>query len=44
MADEDPEAPLNLAQSDNLGLYVSRNHSLVTRVDDVYPLAEYTEE
>jgi len=35
MAEEDPEAPLNLAQSDNLVFYVSRDHSLATRVDDV---------
>jgi hypothetical protein len=35
MADEDPESPLNLSQSKNLVFYISRNHSLATRVDDV---------
>ena len=35
MADEDPELPLNLAQNNNLVFYISRNHSLATRVDDV---------
>jgi ankyrin repeat protein len=32
---EDPESPLNLSQSNNLIFYISRNHSLATKVDDV---------
>jgi hypothetical protein len=35
MADEDPESPLNLSQSNNLVFYISRDNSLATRVDDV---------
>ena len=35
MADEDQESPLNLSQSNKLEFYISKNHSLATRVDDV---------
>jgi len=35
---EDPESPLNLSQSNNLVFYISRNHSLATKVDDVTSL------
>ena len=36
MADEDPTTPLNLSTNTNLIFYISRDHSLATRVDDVY--------
>ena len=32
---DDPESPLNLSQSNNLVFYISRDHSLATKVDDV---------
>ena len=35
---EDPESALNLSQSNNLVFYISRNHSLATKVDDVTSL------
>ena len=35
--EDDPESPLGLAQGNNLVFYISRNHSLATRVDDVPP-------
>jgi hypothetical protein len=33
--EDDPESPLGLAQGNNLVFYISRKHSLATRVDDV---------
>jgi len=33
--EDDPESPLGLSQSNNLVFYISRNHDLATRVDDV---------
>ena len=35
--EDDPESPLGLAQGNNLVFYISRNHSLATRVDEVPP-------
>lgn len=42
MEEGDPTSPLNLSQSNNLDFYVSRNHSLATRVDDVLPNVPFT--
>lgn len=36
MDEDDPTSPLNLSQSNNLQFYVTRNHALATRVDDVF--------
>lgn len=33
--EDDPESPLGLSQSNNLIFYISRKHSLATRLDDV---------
>ena len=40
MADEDPQSPLSLSQSNNLVFYISRNHELATRADDVCSLSD----
>jgi len=42
MADEDPESPVNLSQSDNLVFHISRTHALATRIDEVRPCSPWT--
>ena len=36
MADEDPLSPLSLSQNSSIAFYISTDHKLATRVDDVY--------